>query len=223
MKKIIFISFLAIIACFGPAAFSQNQGVIQEFTGKVTFLEPGGGWQDAFPGAAVRSGTTVSTGFNSRAILDLGSSKIEVKALTRMTLAELVRQGNTVTTTLDLNIGRVRATVETAEGATHDFKLLSSISTAAVRGTDFEYDGEILTVFDGEVVFFNSINQKRTVGRGETSRTNGLDTPTSGEAARQETATAVLYTNAITAVTGGIPSEPLVETVYMVDVSIGMQ
>ena len=67
--------------------------------------------------------------------------------------------------------------MKTGETLTHDFKLRSSFSTAAVRGTEFDYDGERLSALVGTILYYNLIKQKRTLVAGNKSSTTGYDTP----------------------------------------------
>ncbi len=170
----------------------------------------------------VLPGTTISTGFNSKAVLDLGTAEIEIKPLTRMELTELIRRENLVSTKLDLKVGKVRATVRTEEGITHDFELRSAVSTASVRGTDFEYDGTSLKVLEGTVTFFNKFGQKRLIRRGEASRTTGYDLPATGEDVRKAGFTVTINTNQIVEETGGVSAESVVEIVEQVDIVISV-
>ena len=83
-----------IMLCFGLVflsipAFSQVKAVIEEVSGKVEVKTPRGRWQPAKVGMNVVAGTYVSTGFRSRARLDMGGSTVWVKPLTRMQLEEL--------------------------------------------------------------------------------------------------------------------------------------
>ena len=55
------------------------------------------------------------------------------------------------------------------------------MSTAAVRGTDFEFDGFTVTVTNGVVTFINAVGQSRGVSAGEDSSTDGTGLPTSGD------------------------------------------
>ncbi|RKX72865.1 MAG: hypothetical protein DRP87_19920 [Spirochaetes bacterium] len=159
------------------SVFSAQEAVLKGFSGKVEVREPGGVWESAEAGAVLSMGTTVSTGFGSTALLDLGASVIQVKQLTRMTVEELVQKEGTISTSLFLNVGRVKAEVKSVEGLTHEFTLRSTVSVSSVRGTEFEYDGYELIVTEGVVLFFNRIGQKRTIAAGQTSETTGLDVP----------------------------------------------
>jgi hypothetical protein len=156
---------------------AQENATIRDMEGKVMLQEAGQDWEPAAVGATVRMGTTISTGFKATALLDLGTSEIVVKPLTSLTLEDLTRSEGTVTTKLDLKVGRVNATVKTGETLTHDFELRSSFSTAAVRGTEFDYDGERIDALAGTILYYNLINQKRTLVAGNKSSTTGYQTP----------------------------------------------
>jgi len=167
MKKLILVFLLILIAALPLIA--QEKAVIREFSGKVEIQSPGKGWVSAQKGMEISKGTVISTGFNATASLDLGSSELFVKQLTRMTLDELVRQEGKVTTSLSLKVGKVRAKVKTSEGLTHDFKLRSPTSTASVRGTEFEYDGFTVKVSEGTVSLADVSGKEELVFEGESS------------------------------------------------------
>jgi hypothetical protein len=172
---------LALLGILVPLLSAQSQAVIKEATGKVELLAAQQAWVPAKAGMKVAAGTTISTGFNSTAILDLGGSILQVKPLTRMRLEELVQKQGTVQTSLFLQIGKVKADVKTAVGLTQDFKVKSPVSTAAVRGTGFDYDGYDLYVYEGVVTYSNQVGQERTYASGEKGSTNGSDTPADGQ------------------------------------------
>ena len=134
---------LAALALLVPAGQAMAQtATLVDFKGKVELMKPGAAWAAAVKGMRIDKGMTISTGFNSSATLQMGDSTVLAKALTRLTLEELVRKENTVQTSLFLKVGKVRAEVKSSQGLAQDFKLKSPISTAAVRGTTVEGDGE---------------------------------------------------------------------------------
>jgi hypothetical protein len=159
------------------ASVAANQAVIMEITGKVEVQLPAGDWKPAELNMVLPAGSTISTGFNSSATIDLGTSEIHVKQLTRMTLEELMEKEGVVTTDLFLDFGEIEADVFETEGLEHDFFLKSPISTASVRGTTFIYDMFHVYVIDGIVLFFNQLNQKRRIIAGGESRTDGTSLP----------------------------------------------
>ena len=132
-------------------------------------------------GIKLDTGASISTGFSSTALLDLGTSTLKVAPLTRMQLVELIARQGSVSTTLALKVGKVNAEVKSAQGLRQDFTLKGPQATAAVRGTEFEFDGVSVKVINGLVFFTNTQGQGRGVGAGEQSSTNGTRLPTSGD------------------------------------------
>jgi hypothetical protein len=159
------------------AALSQTQAVFAEVEGKVQTRVSGGSWRDAEVGQTVTPGTTISTGFNGSAVIEIGRSVLEVTKLTRMTLEELVRREDTISTDAFLSVGRVKAEVRSTEGLSNDFELRSTQATAAVRGTIFEFDGRRIYVQDGLVSLVNRAGLGTVVGQGEQSRTTATEPP----------------------------------------------
>jgi len=178
MKKIgiivIFISFTV------GSLTAQSSAVIRETTGKVEVQVPGGRWTSAAVGMTISRGTTISTGFGSRALIDLGNAVLNVQPLTRLRLEELIEKEGTVQTDLFLRVGKVKAEVKSVAGLQQDFKLRSPVSTAAVRGTKFDYSGYDVVVIDGEVIYQTSRGQERTYSSGEAGGDKGDGTTTSG-------------------------------------------
>jgi len=172
---------LLIVLAITVPAFAQIQAVMSEVNGKVELKAPGGSWQAASVGDQVGRGTTVSTGFGATAAITMGNSVVRVQQLTRMTLEELVESEGTVNTDLFLRVGRVKSEVKSTGGLSNNFKLRSTQATAAVRGTEFTFDGNNLIVTDGVVVLSNSIGHALRVAAGEQSKTDGLAAPTSPE------------------------------------------
>ncbi len=194
----VFIAVSLLLLAAGP--LFGISALVQSTTGKVELKSPGGSWQQARSGMNIDGGTTISTGFNSKAIINIGDSVLEVKALTRMELEELVEREGVVDTKLHLKVGKVKADVRSTEGLRNNFRLRSPISTAAVRGTVFEYDGYSLWVEEGTVVMGNNIGQSRPVFQGEESGTDGYSQPTAGE----ETITQQYEVESSTSDEGGI-------------------
>jgi len=208
MRKLIIIT--ALIFLLTAPLFSQLQAVIKEVSGKVEIRVPAKGWVSATEGMEISKGTIISTGFKSQTLLDLGSSNLYVKQLTRMSLDELTQQEGIVTTGLFLRVGKVKAKVKTAAGLQHNFTLKSPISTAAVRGTEFDYTGPKLFVYvdeDGDeksaVIFTNLFNQNRTVRGGESSGTSGSSRPKNTEGSRQENSSVNPFTSGRGSITSG--------------------
>jgi hypothetical protein len=149
MKRIVFICFIILV--ISAAGFAQDSAAVKEVTGKVE-IQQSGRWVTAVPGMVVPVGSVISTGFNSKARVTIGYSDIEIKPLTRMSIAEYSQTTTRATTSLDLKVGKVNAQVKSAEGVTHNFTLRSPSSTASVRGTEFVYDGYSVNVTEGTVL-----------------------------------------------------------------------
>ena len=184
MKKIGII--LIIISFAVIPILAQSSAVIKETTGKVEVQAPGGRWTSASVGMTISRGTTISTGFGSRALLDLGNAVLDVQPLTRLRLEELIQREGTVQTDLFLRVGKVKAEVKSVSGLQQDFKLRSPVSTAAVRGTQFDYSGYDIVVINGEVFYQTSRGQQRTYSSGEGGGDKGDGTTTSGGDSKNE-------------------------------------
>lgn len=208
-----------------PALVSAADATVLEYVGKVEIREPGGSWTAVDEGMSFSQGSTVSTGFNSSVRLDLGTSELRIKALTRMTIRELIEKEGTVKTDLYLRVGKVQAKVKPAVGISHDFKLTSPVSTAAVRGTTFSYDGVTVEVSEGTVVLFNTVGQSRSVVPGESGKASGSAPPAAGEETLAA-ATEVTTSTSPTGAGGGsgtspvAPYVPPAETTADVDITV---
>ncbi len=179
MKRLVIAA--AVVLALAPGLLAQSQAIVKESMGKVEVKAPGGSWVPAVAGMKLAMGAYISTGFSSTALLDLGTSTLRVAPLTRMQLQELVAREGTVSTSLFLKVGKVHAEVKSVEGVRQDFTLKGPQATAAVRGTEFDFDGLTVNVVNGVVTFINSLGQSRNVPAGEASFTNGLGFPTSGD------------------------------------------
>ena len=220
MKNILILCTLLLL--IAAPVFAQNEAVVKEASGKVEILAPPRSWTAVQVGMAVPIGATISTGFNSRAVLDLGNAVLTVSPLTRMRIEELIEQEGTVRTDLYLRVGKVRAEVKTAAGLEQDFKLRSPVSTAAVRGTDLGYDGYNVEVYDGNVVYFNLLGQSRSYGAGEGGGGTGYGTPGSGGDGKEAGAGVNPYTTGAggtsgSGLTGGAPPIPTGGIIIVVD------
>ncbi|TVR75622.1 MAG: hypothetical protein EA427_00080 [Spirochaetaceae bacterium] len=158
---------------------------ITSLTGKVEVQLTGQAWQPAEVGMTVPVGASISTGFNSRADLEIGPATLQVRALSRMRIDELIEEEGLVRSDLNLQVGRVRADVRSAEGVQSEFRLSSPVATAAVRGTSFEFDGVNIQVESGTVQLANQYNESVSVGGGESSSTTGEEPPTTPAESRE--------------------------------------
>jgi hypothetical protein len=136
----------------------------------VEVKEPGSpDWRAAVPGLRIGRNTVISTGLKSSAVISAGSSRLEVRPLTMLTLTELTRRGDAEEASLYLRTGRVRAAVTPPTGQSVDFTVGSPTVTASVRGTSFEFDGRRIQVENGRVLLAGFGGQKVYVARAQRS------------------------------------------------------
>jgi len=154
-KSIGHIALVVVLTVLAVAQLSAAtpQIILSNIKGKVEVKPLNAAWAPAKDGMVVTTLTTISTGFDSSVTIKMDKNTIYVKPLTRLTVDKLLEAQGTVSTSLYLRTGTVQATVKSAEGVKQEFQVQSPYSTASVRGTDFEYDGLILTVSEGVVAF----------------------------------------------------------------------
>ena len=175
----------ALLLLLLPSMLSASEGVFRTVSGKVEYQIPGDVWRAASTGTRIPSGALISTGFRSEATLEIDSAVLTVRPLTRMRIDELVEKEGVISTELHLRVGRVRAEVKAVKGLQNNFRLTSPVSTAAVRGTSFDYDGVNLRVLSGLVRFANQFNVGTTLGAGERGTLTGNGLPLAGADARE--------------------------------------
>jgi len=154
MKK----AFLTI-ALMSAAMYTFAQtGVIRELSGVVE-IQPAGAaaFVPATVGSVITQDTIVSTGFRSNAIIDVGSSTLTVRPLTRLSLTEIQTAAGAETLTANLQAGRVRVDVRPPAGTTAQFTMHGPSATASVRGTSFEIDVHSVRVTEGSVFFAGNV------------------------------------------------------------------
>jgi hypothetical protein len=185
-KSAMFFCILFMIIMGHSALYAQSSAVFRQITGKVEVKPPNRGWQGAQVGMTITTGTIISTGFKSSALIEMDNSTLTIKALSRLTLEELSRQGDEINTGLYLRSGRIEADVNPQEGLKHNYRLRSPITTASVRGTSLKSGVKTLFVKKGVVVLHNLINRGGTAGEGEgVWTTTGLDMHNSEEDRRR--------------------------------------
>jgi hypothetical protein len=146
-------------------AGSRIEARFLEVTGTVEIREADSpDWKKAAAGDRIGRKAVISTGLKSGALISLGSSRLEVRPLTMLTLEELAQKGKTEETNLYLRTGRIRATVTPPTGQNVDFTVGSPTVTASVRGTSFEFDGRRLWVETGWVLLKGAAGQQVYVG-----------------------------------------------------------
>jgi len=153
MRKIIIALVLILTAL---SAFAQN-GVIKDLTGTVELKTANSAvFVAAKAGDAVSQDTVVSTSFKSTALIEIGSTIIAVRPLTRMTLTEIRASSESESLNVSLQTGRIRVDVKPPAGTKAIMTATSPTSTASVRGTSFELDARNLHVISGNVAFKGS-------------------------------------------------------------------
>lgn len=202
-NKPILLALLIIILAAGTA-FSQNTAVVRRIVGKVEIQQPGQAWLPAAVGMELPLRATISTGFNSQAVLEVGSSVLTLRALTRIRIDELQVRDNVAVTGLSMPVGRIRAEVRSTEGLSTDFRVRSPVSTAAVRGTGFDNDGSILYCFEDTASLENEAGIGTEVSKGETGKISGLRPPSGGAPQRLKNTTVSPYTKGADERSGGI-------------------
>jgi hypothetical protein len=181
-----FIFFLLLLIVSASALFGAAQNaVVVSASGKVEYKAEGAAWTAANKGTEIPLGSTISTGFNSNAVIEMGSSTLEVKPLTRMRLDKLAEQDGVVSTDLFLRVGRVKAEVKAIEGLQHNFTLKSPVTTASVRGTGFDFDSVNLRVRNGVVKMSNRFKHSSSYKGGESGSSDGTKPPQGGAEGRE--------------------------------------
>jgi hypothetical protein len=189
MKTAMFVWVFALAAAglFGQAA---ETALVRDAAGVVEMKLPGRTeWEPVRAGQRLPRDTVISTGFKSRAVVVLGNSTLMVHPLTRVSVAALFHDGNREEVRLDLRIGRVRADVKPPAGNKVNFVVRSTIGTASVRGTVFEFDTLNLAVSEGTVEFAGSSGTPVLVDAGGATFVDGV---TGRPAPPAETAAAAL-------------------------------
>jgi hypothetical protein len=202
MKKLC-VFLLVCTAAGGLSAQTAEEALVRGVTGTVEMKLSGREWEAVRAGQRLPADALVSTGFRSQAVIELGNSTLTVRPLTRLTIAGLFRDGGREDVKLDLRAGRVRADVKAPVGGRTDFVVRSTIATASVRGTVFEFDTMNLAVSEGTVEFAGSSGAPVLVDAGGATFVEG----TTGRAAPPaETAAAALRPELPQGTAAAIPS-----------------
>lgn len=167
MKRYVFYVLLFALAL---PAFAALEARIASVDGTVRVSGSTGGWERAEEGMVLGAGDLVATGFRGRAVITIGRSEVDVSPLSQVSIAELAEREDVDQARLSMPFGKVNARVRSAEDRRSDFRVVSPVSTASVRGTDFAYDGISLQVTEGDVAIENLIGQTHSVRAGQESR-----------------------------------------------------
>ena len=173
MKTIKVLIILFVLLC-GPWAGKQNlysqsaiRGVILELSGTVELRHAGAAdFSAASIGDQLFEDTVISTGFSSNALIEIGSTIINVRPLTRLNLTEISASSGVENININLQAGRVRVDVSPPAGTRASMTVTSPSATASVRGTGFYFDGRNLRVDNGVVGFSGRRGYEIPVGSG---------------------------------------------------------
>ncbi len=150
MKKLLLLCISLLISLASISA----EATVMEIYGKVKVKYDGDKkWSRISVLDKLPINATVSTGFNSKIVLDLGNATLDVLPLTRMTIEKISKESDTIATSLFLQGGKIKANVNKIDGKINDFKIKSPVATASVRGTSFEFSGKTLKVIEGIVAY----------------------------------------------------------------------
>ena len=133
------------------AAVELLRAVVMDVQGRAQWRRgPEAAWSAAEVDDVLEPGAMIRTGRNSLLTLRVvPNATIMVDRNTRMQLPEMIRDGETLRTAVQLTRGRADFKVDRV-GLTNDFSVVTPSTTLAVRGTDWgiEYGG-----FEGTKVF----------------------------------------------------------------------
>jgi hypothetical protein len=112
MKRIGFAILIALFVVAVVQVGAQSRVAFRTVTGKVEIQNPGEQtWVPASVGMEVPIQATISTGFGSGAVIELGATTLTVRQLTRLRIDELSTKNNVTSTNLVMPVGRIRADV----------------------------------------------------------------------------------------------------------------
>lgn len=183
--------YLALIFLLASiSASAQSFYTITRVSGKVEVSRSGEGWVPVAVGDTVPVSATISTGFRSGATLEGMGATLTIEALTRMTVNELKSiSGGGAETNLGLRTGRIRATVRSTDAGRTRFRVSSPVATAAVRGTEFGFNGYRVDVAAGTVGLVSGTSGRTVnVPQGANSKVDETGTPVPLEESKREQA-----------------------------------
>jgi len=210
MKKTVFIFLMIFTASLW---LSAQEVTVREVSGRVEVQLPGEGWTSLSKGDVVPVSATISTGFQSRAVLISPRATIVVQPLTRLTIDQLQDEGSNLQTSLSLRTGRITAAVKKNEAEPTRFQVRSPVATAAVRGTEFTFNGFQLKVEEGLVAFSSEGGSIVTVPVGASSEMSGEGIP-------EEVIDAVLAAVTVDPSTATDTIIPLLDNLGFIDIGV---
>ena len=168
-RKHLLLCTLAFTICSfsGVLAQEAGAGMIRELYGTVEYKTSASpDFVQAREGDWVWEDTIISTGFKSGAVLEVGSTLIALRPLTRLTLTEIRSLEGTENLSANLQAGRVRVDVTPTAGTRASVSVSNPTATASVRGTSFELDTQNLHVNEGTVSIAGISGQRIAITAG---------------------------------------------------------
>ena len=170
MKSTFMVFITALMACHVYAyAQTPNKifGIITEVSGTVELKHPeDSDFVPAKDGDIVSMDTVISTGFNSSAVVTIGSALITVRPVTLLSLTEIQSTAGQETLNMNLQAGRVRLDLNPSPGTRAVMSVISPNATTSVRGASFEFDGHNIRVLEGQVSVTGSQGRSTRVEAG---------------------------------------------------------
>ncbi len=162
MKKVIVTGLLLFVfAMYGDIKVVSIQGVVQ------TKKNQPESWAKVVAGDMLAPGNLIFTGFNSSAILEYNTIKIEVKPLSQLQISSLFSDSNKTVSDVYLKYGQIKADVKRIDTVKTDFKVRSANTTASVRGTGFTFGNDVLLVEHGTVLYEDTLFNNALAQSGE--------------------------------------------------------
>lgn len=179
------ISVLAVLICSAVISLFAEAAKVTYIVGKVE-VNRNGAWQTVKVNDLIQQGETISTGFQSEAVLSFNGSSFKVAAMTRVKLDALVSSENKVS--ISVNSGSVRSKVaKPADGSRAKYTATTPVAVASVRGTDFTIsaDGSVSCTKGKVVVWskkkYDSIRIKAAQKKAKKSKTTETESETADE------------------------------------------
>ena len=146
--------FIIVLMACNVYAQTSNRifGVITDISGTVELRHPGEtGFVPARDEDLVNLNTIISTGFDSSAMIIIGSALITMHSVTLLSLTEIQSTAGRETFNMNLQEGRVRLDLNSPPGTRAVMSVISPDATTPVRGASFELEGHNIRVLKGQV------------------------------------------------------------------------
>ena len=151
MKNVV-AALLVLCVAAGAAYGASLQAKMTKVKGDVQMQKGGAGaWVKVKEGDTAGKGTSIKTGMSAEVFVSWGGgNSVKVKEMSQITLDKLMKDGAGVSSSLNLNKGKVFAKAgKMSGGATFEIKTPTAL--AGVRGTGFELGENSLAVVEGSV------------------------------------------------------------------------